>query len=956
MDPDADRRLSEAYWESLQLPEDERTQFLESCLGDDPALLRRAQEMLSSDTATAEGDAYLLALARRVGLSALQDSSASGPPETLPPGRRYGAYRTVALLGRGGMGSVYLAERVDGDFEHQVAIKVVDPALETEVLLERLRRERRVLAGLVHPNIARLYDGGVGPDGEPFLVMEYVEGVPITEHCSTTQAPLTERLRLFLDVAAAVQFAHGRLVVHRDLKPSNVLVTPDSEVKLLDFGISKVLAGASEGADLTLPESSALTPAYAAPEQLRGESVTVATDVFALGILLYELLAGEHPFRDEGSTWDRVAHAVLEHEPASPARRAFLNAPHDLGLICLKAIRKEPERRYASVAEFAADVKRFLAGQPVLARNPTLRYRTTRFVGRHRLAVTAMAFAGIATVLGIGSTVWQARNAASEAERATRINEFVLDLFRASDPTVAQGEALTARQLLDRGAERLDDQAFRNRPTVRAEMLEVLGPVYRELGFYDQARSVLAAALEVRVAEDGGGAATATDVLHELARLEVAEGEYAQADTLYRRVLVHYEGTGRDRDEDRRIVQHELGALLVQRNQVEEGAEFLRQALAGREDESVWTAARVALTLNYADALHRQKKWDEAAAAFQSIAVHASQQSGASDPVALAAVEGFAQQLAMRGDPEAAVPLLLDALAARRRIYGDEHVAVAAAKTDLSFHLARLGRGEEAERMLQEALAVQLAQLDVDHFAVAETNIMLGTLLGNAARYDESIAAFRAAIQGFDVSSEVPNLYSSNARRNMGRVLDHAKRLDEAAREFGVAYDHYVELEGRDYIFAIKTLGDLAGIRLQLGELDTAESLSTQAIEAYERLGRTGRDIAFVIIAKGNVLVAKGEPAAAEAAFVRAGEMILAGAERDHWLVQVVQTNYARLLLEEGRPEEAEAKLLEAYPVLSESRPPAHAYPSQARALLKRLYEQRGDLETAALYEDPGSS
>lgn len=458
-------RLDEAFQGALDLPAAERRAYLDRTCAHEPDLRAEVEAML---------DAEALAIERLV------PDALPREPESDPfIGVRLGPWRVLEPIGRGGMGVVYLAERADGQYEQRVALKIVrsSPRGTTG---SRFKAETRILARLSHPNIARLLDAGCTPEGSAYLVMEYVDGSAITEHCDAHQLTIEERLRLFLTAARATQHAHQSLVVHRDLKPSNIFVSRSGEVKLLDFGIAKLLEADHPVAEETSPEWRALTPAYAAPEQLRGEAVTTAADVYVLGSVLYELLTGSRPsrraadpatgmpiddlpaapsvsirrrLRTDETTLIRIA-TVRRTSPSRLARRL----DGDIDRVVLKALQPEPERRYGSAGQLADDIERLLEGRPVEAQPDSLWYRARRFVGRHRLAASVAAVASV-TILVFGVlALLQARAAAIErdrarlqADRAERAARLVADLFSLAEPGVAVGQEITARQLLDRG-------------------------------------------------------------------------------------------------------------------------------------------------------------------------------------------------------------------------------------------------------------------------------------------------------------------------------------------------------------------------------------------------------------------------------------------------------------------------------------------------------------------------
>ena len=377
-------------------------------------------------------------------------------------GTRIGPYKLVREIGHGGMGTVYLAERDDEHYHQQVAIKLIKPGLGGEAIRKRFRNEMQILADLNHPNIARLLDGGQTVEGVPYLVMEYVEGRPIDTFCDEQQLSIEERLKLFSSVCAGVQYAHQHLVIHRDIKPGNILVTSEGVAKLVDFGIAKLLH--HEPSDATATAMPFMTPDYASPEQVRGIAVTTATDVYSLGVVLYELLTGRRPYRSKSGVAHEVAQAICEEEPPRPSTtQKRLHA--DLDNIVLMAMRKEPQRRYATAEQFAEDIRRHLEGLPVRARPDTFGYRAGKFVRRHRLGVAAAALITLTLLIGIVATLWQARVARTERARAERrfaevrqlANSFV---FEVHDAVANLPGSTSARSLIvQRGLKYLDSLA-----------------------------------------------------------------------------------------------------------------------------------------------------------------------------------------------------------------------------------------------------------------------------------------------------------------------------------------------------------------------------------------------------------------------------------------------------------------------------------------------------------------
>jgi eukaryotic-like serine/threonine-protein kinase len=512
VDPARLSRVDALFDAALDLPAKDRAAFLDAhCI--EPSLRPLIEELLRLSTAPSP------AIDDGVGVGHDLLSELSGPEPDEPPlptGERVGPWRLLRQIGAGGMGTVYLAERADGEFAQQVAVKILRASLEAPRAAERFAQERQILAGLEHPAIARLVDGGRTTDGRPYLVMEYVDGVPIDRYCNALGLGVPERLALFERVAEAVQYAHQNLVVHRDLKPANIFVTPTGTVKLLDFGIAKSLTEQLDAA-LTHTQGRVLTPEYGSPEQVRGRPVTAASDVYQLGLLLYELLTRRRAHRFEGTTPAAIERGICERAPERPSTAVLTGADRpapadakarakvlrgDLDTIVLKALRKEPERRYGSVASLLDDLERYRLGRPVRARPDTFRYRAGKFVRRHPVAVPLTAV-GVLAVVAL--TAWYTARLRAErdrvrveAEKSRAALEFVLGTFSTLDPVLAPNQAeTTAAEILARGvASARRDLA--DQPELRAALLDAFGRIYFNLGLFAESDDALVEALAVR--------------------------------------------------------------------------------------------------------------------------------------------------------------------------------------------------------------------------------------------------------------------------------------------------------------------------------------------------------------------------------------------------------------------------------------------------------------------------
>jgi eukaryotic-like serine/threonine-protein kinase len=472
---------------ALDLPPAERESWIDTLEPEYESLKVRLRAMLAQQSQIESGNLFTT-------IPKVDDA------DDYAAGDAIGPYRLMRKLGAGGMAAVWMAERSDGVMKRPVALKLPYAGRALPGLPERMAREREILATLSHPNIARLYDAGVTAQGQPYLALEYVEGTRIDEYCTAKKLGARARLELFIQVATAVEHAHAKLVVHRDLKPGNILVTADGHVRLLDFGIAKLLEqGQAHETRLTHLAGRALTPYYASPEQIAGEPVTIQSDVYSLGVVLYELLTGTHPYQPERASAAALEEAILRTEPRRPSEAVDSRAVQrtlrgDLDTIALKALKKAPADRYATVNAFADDVSRYLAGRPVLARPDSATYRLRKFVGRNRIAVAASSAVALAILSGAAVALWQASVALAEQARAEEVKTFIASIFREADPFVGEGKALSALDLL-RQAESRIDRTFTSRPQLRIELLNIVASSLTNLQDYDSAERVLKRAI-----------------------------------------------------------------------------------------------------------------------------------------------------------------------------------------------------------------------------------------------------------------------------------------------------------------------------------------------------------------------------------------------------------------------------------------------------------------------------
>jgi len=694
-------QLNNLVADALDQPEDTRETFLESHATSE-ALLREARELLAAHAA-AEAD------------GALESPFANGValPESIGP------WRVTGLLGKGGMGVVYRAERADGLYEREVAIKRLHPGRGHEA---RLADERRILARLEHPSIARLYEGGLDAEGAPYVVMELVDGKPITEYAAQHRLGLNARVRLLAEVCDAVAYAHRHLIVHRDVKPSNVFASGPPEapvVKLLDFGIARLLETPNE-TDTTL----AHTPAYAAPEQILGQPVTTATDVYSLGVLAYELLAGQRPYSLSNTTAREAERLVCEVAPAPPSSAASSGWARDLrgdlDIVLAKALAKEPALRYASAEGLGDDLRRVLASEPVAAQPASAMYRARLFVRRHRLSVAATAAVVVALIAGLGGTAWQAQAAAlerdrarAEADKAAAVTAFLSSTLAAASPEVGSPVPPSELRIVDALAHATEDaeRAFPDQPDTRAAVLHTLGKTLLDLGLHEEAEAPLRTALRLRDSLHASSPhISQIETLDALGLLALWLPYIGGADAFYDRSLSLRKQLYGPTSPEAAVGMAYLAERYVELDDAEKAIPLLQTAtqiiLAGPMAESIH-AAEIQFVL--ASAQLRAGYSADADTAFTALIELARQlvvegDVASDDPRFASLFVGLGQAKLLQGEFHAAEAPLRDALARRSVRFDPGHPMLAEAQGMLGIALAEQGRRKEAEPLLGAAL------------------------------------------------------------------------------------------------------------------------------------------------------------------------------------------------------------------------------------------------------------
>ena len=690
----------------------------EACL----ALLRTQDPEVAADVQS------LLDQHRDLDTARFLEQSAGVVPGLSPlAGLTVGAYRLEEPIGHGGMGSVWRASRSDGRFEGSAAVKLLNAELIGRTGGERFKREGTILARLTHPHIARLIDAGVSMTGQPYLVLEYIDGRNIDKYCESEALDVEARVRLFLDVLSAVAHAHANLIVHRDLKPSNVLVTHDGQVKLLDFGIAKLLEDEARPREVTLTREvgAGMTPKYAAPEQVTRGPITTATDVYSLGVLLYGLLTGQHPAGPEPLSAAEIVKAIVEIEPRRVSavakdpkvRRSLLG---DLDTIVAKALKKVPAERYASVAEFADDLRRYVSHQPIGARPDTFRYRAAKFFRRHRRGVAAAA-AAVVTVGALVAfyTVQLARErdrAALQADRASRVSELLTGLLAGADPyRTPDGHEPTVRGLLDIGAERVT-RDLQGQPDLQAEMFTLIGRTYQRMGLHAKAQPLLEKALTLGRQSLGPEHIRVAQSLNDLGVLQREQGNIAAAQPLLEASLAMRRRLLGSEDKLVAVTLIEVARALKDRGHNAEAEPLIRESLDirrkifGEEHRETATSENELGLL-----LWEQGDLDGAERVFRQSLATSVKLLGADHANPAMTKSNLAVVLNDQGDPVTAEALLREALDSQRKTLGARHPNYAHTLNKLSIAVMDQGRLDEAEALLQEALRIARPVLTDDH-------------------------------------------------------------------------------------------------------------------------------------------------------------------------------------------------------------------------------------------------
>lgn len=749
--------LSEVLDKALDAPRRQRQAIIRASFPDDPELCAEALALLQAAT---EAPSLLDHDAWQCAGTWVEEGGEDAviPDSGLAEGTQVGAYTIDAPIGVGGSSYVYEAHRSDGLFEQVVAIKVLRGGQRAN-FGQRFLRERSILAALTHPYIARVFDGGTTPDGDPFFVMERVEGTPITEYCNTHQLTIKERLELLCDVIEAVQYAHQHLIVHRDLKPSNILVTETGQVRLLDFGIAKVLEESGLAATLDPYETQVgtypMTPGYAAPEQIEEGPISTRTDVYALGRICYELVSGCSPIEADTTAPYALMQAVCEgnlrtmyqrFHGLSKEEQAAIAGERSTSVVALRhvlqsdlcavlgqALARDPEQRYGAAAELRRDLEHYLSDRPVQARTSTPLYRARTYMRRNRWAITG-AMAALLVVIGYAFTVTlYSQQMKAERDKSEAVTTFLTDLFAASDPVrnATGSPDLTVREVLDRGAMRLDEN-MREAPQVRADLQGTLAQVYNSLGLYSQAEPLLREALATQA--EGGDAIAQAHTKRELGYMFFRTGNYEEAERYLTDALASFE---RVHGATHPGAAPYLNTLALVYNSMGNGVQsetLLRRAiqLQGEDKQS-----NNVYLHNLAIALQQQGRFEEAFPLHEAAINMRRAQYAADHPNLASALARYAYSLHLNGNMEQAATVHQEALDMRRNVLPDVHPHIASSLIRYGWLEAERGNGQQAEAMVREGIEMLTQFVPDSHWEVQAGWGIVGVALIQQGQVDE---------------------------------------------------------------------------------------------------------------------------------------------------------------------------------------------------------------------------
>ncbi|MBI5472382.1 MAG: serine/threonine protein kinase [Ignavibacteriae bacterium] len=801
---------------------------------------------------------YSLLLAHDKSEAFLEDSAI--PTDTSPDnhnlfvGKIFGKYKIERLIARGGMGLVYLGVR-DDEVKQTAAVKIINPGVASGTVIKRFQAERQTLANLNHPNISRLLDGGVTEDGIQFLVMEYIDGIPIDDYCDNNRLNIKQRLHLFLKVASVVQFAHQNLVVHRDLKPRNILVTHDGEPKLLDFGIAKILTPEGESNE-TITHKGAwnLTPDFASPEQIKGEPITTASDVYSLGIILYRLLTGHNPYRIESILHSDIRKIITQTDPSKPSeiifqtienesgeeriainaesvsktRESSLDRLHktlvgDLDNIISMSIRKEPQRRYASVDHFAEDIRRYLNDKPVTAHSDTFFYRSKKLIKRNKATAGFVSAISLIVILGIGGIIWQSRLTAQErdlakleAEKANRIKSLFLDMISAPDPR-KDGSKVTVIDVVQKASQSMSLE-LAGHPQIEAELRGMLGHTYQNLGIYDSAETEFVKAHDLNKKLFGERSKDAAMSLKALGLVYQYKGDIEKTEQHFKQSLEMLKSVETEPSFETAIVLDAYGTLMSEKGEYQQAEELTKEALTigesikGPEDPKV-----AEIKNNLATSYNYLNKLDEADSLYRESLRVFRKHYGNFHVLVSSSLNNLAFINIYRKDHRNALPLLLESLNIKRAILGEDHPDLILAYSNVGSTFFNINQYEKAEEFMKASVEVGLKNYDEDNISLSRSYMWYGRVFEASGKLDRAIYYLRKAYQIRKNKFGGKNNLTLTSQHHYGKSLLHKGNFVEAEKHLLESYEGLNETVGSKDDLTQKALASVVGLYKEWG-------------------------------------------------------------------------------------------------------------------------------------------
>ena len=945
----------EAYFqEIIKLSDDERTKALADLHDTDPDLASEVAALIE----VASGNETLAEIA--------EDAKNLGRGEnSFFSGKHLGAYRILHQLGAGGTSTVYLAVRDDGTYHRQVALKLLNPRFQTPEFLDLFHREQQILAGLSHPNIAQLLDAGHNEEGLPFLVTEYVEGTPLDTYCNRENLKIQERLEVFFKICDAVTYAHQNLIIHRDLKPGNILVTKEGEPILLDFGFAKMLnPHFSQKGTASQVWLRMLTPAYASPEQFLGHSMTTASDVYSLGVILYELLSGCRPFELKGLTREEIHQQICETLPQKPSLACRQHQPPkpgdgfgektakqlkgDLDSIILKALRKEPNRRYLSVADFVEDLRRYFTQRPVLARKDSLTYRLGKYVRRNRGVLLVAAVLVALLVAYVRNQVQHAANLSQALEKARVAQrntdeafDYLAKLFRLPDPLEGLGGSLTAREILDRGAIQIFEN-LEQQPASKMKLISVMGEVYTNLGLYQEALDLLERGLPLAEST----AISPMDLANYeflLGRAAVEKGQWEDGERYLKRAYDRkVEILGKEHPDLARIILQlarvndalgqykESEGLLVQGEALIQNADVPDLEFAYR-----FRLAKARLDLYFG-------RYDLAIGKLSDLRTNVEKQFGEDHPLNLVVVTQLGITYKNKGDLEAAESLYRWVLKKAEDLYGSDHPKMVAQMVNLGALLHERAEFSEAESLYLKAIALGEKYFEPDHGDLLTTRANLASLYYGSKNYPKAAEQFKELVRVQAESFGVGHPNVCRTRSNLAMTLNKLGQSIEAESLFryNLALLEDQDLENHEmYLVSIQNLG---GLLVSNGDFETALPLLQKVDASMRDRGSKGIRYANNLCRLGFALVSVNQAEKAEPILTEALKIYETDLSPTDWRVSVAKSYLGHCLYYLGKKDQARS-------LISKSFPDTVSYLTQDHLLVRALQGIQRDLGISAV-------